>query len=154
MSERCENCWALEINQEESDECSAELFALVCAVLDNRPEAAKARQELERHIEHVRACRKGSCDTELHGGRLRRELAAEKARADAAERTLAATASREELWHNEAIKLRDSLAAVTKERDEARQDAIDEREQGDKARQAHDDHCEYRDCEILFRGAP
>lgn len=74
LSEQQETVNALEITQDESDECAAELFGLVCAVVDGKPEAADARDRLQKHIEHVRACRKGSCDTELHGSRLRQRL--------------------------------------------------------------------------------
>ena len=68
-----DKAWALEINQDESGECAAELFGLVCAVLDNKPEAAGARVSLQKHIDHVHSCRKGSCHTELYGSRLRQE---------------------------------------------------------------------------------
>lgn len=62
---------------DEWKECAADLFMLACAVLDGKTEAATMRTELEKHIEHVRRCRKGSCEVEL-----RRERDLRRARAD------------------------------------------------------------------------
>lgn len=62
------------INLDESEECSAELFELCCDVLDGKPNAEKARNDLREHVEHVRKCRRGSCAVAIRGS--------QKARAD------------------------------------------------------------------------
>lgn len=75
----CENCAKAEaeverlarelhdatINADEGDEIAAELFELCCAVVDGKPDAAAARDSLQKHIEHVQSCRLGACNTEL-----------------------------------------------------------------------------------------
>lgn len=71
-----ENAWATEVNLDESAECAHGLFELVCKVLDNKPDAQAARQVLQKHVEHVKACQKGACDTELYGSGLQRKVAA------------------------------------------------------------------------------
>jgi len=79
-TEECErltherNCATMD--EEASEEISAELFTLCCAVLAGHPDAVAARDELRTHIEHVQSCRRGSCATELGE--------TQKARADAA----------------------------------------------------------------------
>jgi len=101
-----------EINQNEADECAAELFGLVCAVIDGKPESAEAREALQRHIDHVRACRKGSCDTELHGSRLRKERDEARGERDEARRAggaVIAACSRE---HPENARLREALEDI------------------------------------------
>jgi len=77
-----EKIWALEINAEETDEISAQIFDLCCAILDGRPEAAKARESIRQSVEHIRSCRKGSCAINLGEAGARATIA--RLRADLA----------------------------------------------------------------------
>jgi hypothetical protein len=88
LEERENRIWAMEINEEESDEICAELFDLCCKILDGAPDANDLRKQLGDHVKHVRECRKGSCAVALREGGIVPQLKSQLAQLNQQNREL------------------------------------------------------------------